>query len=151
MPTPVVRWLKDGENVEGENCEMSTGRGPTHWLVIRAIKATDAGKYSCIAENSKGTAWCAVNLSVHADSMFEIPVAYQQAPLFTAKPKSCRVASKSDCLLRCAVRGQPTPHLIWYKDGTRVNSASGRYLLDSRGHGIHTLKILNVNDSGFGF
>lgn len=54
------------------------------------------------------------------------------------------MASDTDCLLRCAVRGQPTPHVTWYKDGCRVNSASGRYLIDSKGHGIHTLKILGI-------
>ena len=145
MPTPSIRWLKDGDPIEGDNIEQSGGRGPTHWLVIRSIKSSDAGKYSCIAENAKGTAWCAVKLSVQSDSLFDIPEVFQQAPLFTAKPKSSRVASRTDCLLRCAVRGQPTPHVTWYKDGSRINSASGRYLLDSKGHGIHTLKVTDVN------
>ena len=76
MPTPSIRWLKDGVKIEpgsAENMEFSVGRGPTHWLIIRAVKQSDAGKYSCIAENSKGTAWCAVTLSVHSDSLLAIP------------------------------------------------------------------------------
>ena len=76
MPTPSIRWLKDGVKLEpdsAENMEFSVGRGPTHWLIIRSVKQSDAGKFSCIAENSKGTAWCAVNLSVHSDSLLEIP------------------------------------------------------------------------------
>jgi hypothetical protein len=85
MPAPAVRWLKDGEPIFGERFEVSVGRGPTHWLVVRSIRTSDAGKYSCIAENVKGVAWCAVALSVLKDGSDEIPIAYQQAPLFTAK------------------------------------------------------------------
>lgn len=80
--------------------EISTGRGPTHWLAIKDITMGDAGRYSCIAENSKGTAWCVVNVQVHDGTYDVVPREYQEAPLFTMKPKSSRVVKGSDCLIR---------------------------------------------------
>ena len=127
-----------------------SGKGPTHWLAVKNIQLSDAGKYSCIAENAKGTAWQAVNVQVHDGTYDIVPREYQEAPLFTMKPKSSRVSKGTDCLIRCTVRGIPIPRVMWFKDGNRLSSAENRYLIDTRGSGIHTLKILAVKDADHG-
>ena len=128
----------------------SDHKGPTHWLAVKNIQLQDAGKFSCIAENAKGTAWQAVNVQVHDGTYDIVPREYQEAPLFTMKPKSSRVSKGTDCLIRCTVRGIPIPRVMWFKDGNRLSSAENRYLIDSRGAGVHTLKILTVKDHDHG-
>ena len=145
MPMPSMRWLKDGRELNThDRFELSPAKGPTHWITVKNVRPEDSGKYSCIAENSKGTAWCAVNVKISPEGS-DIPQQIMSAPMFTAKPKSCRVAATTDCLLRCAVRGVPQPKVTWYKNGASIEGHSGKYLADSKEHGIHTLKILDVN------
>ena len=48
------------------------------------------------------------------------------------------------------MRGIPVPKVMWFKDGNRLSSSENRYLIDSKGNGIHILKICDVKDQDHG-
>ncbi|KAM4700843.1 roundabout homolog 2 isoform 10-T10 [Discoglossus pictus] len=58
-PMPVISWLKEGFNFMGRDTRLSIQDQGT--LIIKSLKTTDSGTYTCVATSSSGeTTWSAV-------------------------------------------------------------------------------------------
>ncbi|CAH3155128.1 unnamed protein product, partial [Pocillopora meandrina] len=88
VPTPEIRWTKDGLNISNNNI-----------LRIHQARLEDSGKYTCRANNSEGS----------KNSTFWIEVA---GTIIT--PPISRYVTEGDRVdLICIASGFPKPTLVW--------------------------------------
>jgi len=104
-PTPVVRWIKDGEflDLSSANKFQIVGSGN---LVISSVQKSDAGWYICSARNLAGT---------RETNPTEIKIT--EPPYFLRRPEDIVSVAGSDILLACQVGGDPAPDVQWTRQG----------------------------------
>lgn len=104
-PTPVVRWIKDGEflDLSSANKFQIVGTGN---LVISSVQKSDAGWYICSARNLAGT---------RETNPTEIKIT--EPPYFLRRPADIVSVAGSDIILACQVGGDPAPDVRWSRQG----------------------------------
>uniref|UniRef100_A0A914XD87 Ig-like domain-containing protein n=1 Tax=Plectus sambesii TaxID=2011161 RepID=A0A914XD87_9BILA len=111
-PKPAIKWLKDGKEIPrtSRSYDMRlTGEGEATLSIDCAIQKS-AGRFTCVAENTEGTATVDTLLYVLPHSTGKkVP----EAPSFTVELKDVGLPVGSAAELRCSVRGQPEPKLKW--------------------------------------
>ncbi|XP_068771088.1 hemicentin-2 [Struthio camelus] len=103
-PAPVVSWLWNDAPIVA---------GPRHQLLedgevlqVVAVEASDAGSYTCVAENPAGS----------AEKHFTLTV--QEPPRITgANPETVDGIVDGSVSLVCDVQSHPDADIVWYKDG----------------------------------
>ncbi|XP_067909915.1 cell adhesion molecule-related/down-regulated by oncogenes isoform X2 [Heterodontus francisci] len=107
VPTPRVRWQKDGMDVSGNE----------RWrffhsnLVVDQVGAMDAGSYLCIAENGMGEPVSA-NYAVTVHEPATIVKGLRELTLPVG----------STARLTCDCRGNPRPNITWYHNAATVKA-----------------------------
>ena len=67
----------------------------------------------------------------------------QQAPVFRQKFRHCEVAVGSEARFECRVDGHPSPDIIWFKNGKRMQEGE-RYSITKIGEDVHCLVVKKV-------
>ncbi|XP_037077321.1 roundabout homolog 3-like [Pollicipes pollicipes] len=70
---------------------------------IDGLRSSDAGQYSCEAENEAGRVSAAVTVEVQVAPSVDMP-------------RRAAVTLGSQVALKCQVRGQPAPRAVWWKE-----------------------------------
>ncbi|KAK7105822.1 hypothetical protein V1264_017154 [Littorina saxatilis] len=120
-PTPRIEWLKDGRPV------VSTAGG----VEVSSVGVEDAGNYSCVANNTQGSATASAVVTVF------------YGPVFTRRPDNVTVGVGQNVSVACQVTGYPPPVLQWITPQSvvlPVSSTSGNLTVDEAG----TLTISDV-------
>ncbi|XP_008936946.1 PREDICTED: hemicentin-1-like, partial [Merops nubicus] len=89
-------------------------------LEVKAVKFTDAGKYSCIASNEGGSTTASVFLTV------------QEPPKVVISPKNQTFTEGSEVSIRCSATGYPKPTVVWTHNDMFIVGSS-RYRLTPEG------------------
>ncbi|XP_047248527.1 contactin-1a isoform X2 [Girardinichthys multiradiatus] len=117
VPKPQIRWLKNGEPLNGKELRFSR------------LTSDDAGMYQCIAENRHGVIYANAELKV-----------FFGAPKFPNNPVKRVLAPKNGrVVIECRPKAAPKPTFTWSKD-TELLSNSSRMFIWEDG----SLEILNV-------
>ncbi|XP_052377806.1 obscurin-like protein 1 isoform X5 [Oncorhynchus keta] len=127
-----VRWLKDGELLNGDNIHISSV-GKMHTLTINPLKLSDSGGFVC---------------NINTDEMYFI-VQVKEMKVKFSRPLQNIVALKDSTLtLRCEVN-KPKGDVQWLKDGQEIKPgrqhtirAQGR----ERSITIHQLMLENAGE-----
>ncbi|XP_008585904.1 PREDICTED: hemicentin-2-like, partial [Galeopterus variegatus] len=137
QPPPDVSWLKDGG-------PLGQGMGP-HLrfyldggsLVLKGLRASDSGAYTCVAHNTAGE-----DARLHTVNVL-VPPTIEQA----ADSSGTLVSRPGELVsMACPTRGSPPIHVSWLKDGLPLPLSQRTHL-----HGSgRTLRISQVQlaDSG---
>ncbi|KAJ8975128.1 hypothetical protein NQ317_019398 [Molorchus minor] len=92
VPTPFLRWYKDGVPLEDSEKHKTLYDGKVAALEIENVDAKDSGLYSCIAKNKNGSAE-------------------------TGLPKKVSVVEGNPVTLRIETIGSQPFDVVWMKDG----------------------------------
>jgi len=105
-PDPDVHWIR--------NAIVIFSGKKASFLTFSRVSRTDAGRYTCKANNSAGTAENYATLVVH-----------YRPTIKEATASTARSWIGQTVALRCVSDGVPTPTLTWYKpDGSQINSVT---------------------------
>lgn len=132
-PEPQVRWKKNGEPI---NLQLTTGRvrvADGGNLVISDARATDAGRYVCVAENMVGRRESEpATVSVHVK------------PQLLRIPEDVTAIANQDVQFECKVSGDPAPTIIWLRQDGKMPIGRAQILNDK------SLRIEHVTPSDEG-
>uniref|UniRef100_A0A9J2P8G8 Ig-like domain-containing protein n=1 Tax=Ascaris lumbricoides TaxID=6252 RepID=A0A9J2P8G8_ASCLU len=134
-PEPVVKWLKDGQNVtQCPDYEIS-GNGVKHRLLIPNVQAPDSGRFTIQAMNAAGVKQSSCTLIVApaptpipgVKSIAESPAPPQtpvgpSAPLFLKELKHQPLKPGAQVVLEARVVGNPPPQVEWLKNGSPLKN-----------------------------
>ncbi|XP_032334547.1 hemicentin-2 isoform X3 [Camelus ferus] len=137
QPPPNVTWLKDGS-------PLGQGTGPHlrfsldgSSLVLKGLRASDSGAYTCVAQNAAGE-----DARLHTVNVL-VPPTIEQG----AEGTGTLMSRPGELVtMMCPVRGSPPIHMSWLKDGLPLPLSQRTHL-----HGSgRTLRISQVQlaDSG---
>ncbi|KAG8325284.1 hypothetical protein J6590_071538 [Homalodisca vitripennis] len=127
-PMPSIVWHRQGSPLlhnEGFS------------ITIERVDRHHSGLYQCTASNGVGPP---VTVDLQLDVL--------HSPEIEAERCRVQTAEGRNELLVCTVYGNPTPNMVWVRDGSILTS-SNRYSLDKNGN-RHTLSIINIQSSDFG-
>ncbi|XP_074858281.1 hemicentin-1 isoform X2 [Carettochelys insculpta] len=132
VPVPSIHWSKNGIRLlpKGDSYRiLSSGT-----IEITAAQLHHAGKYTCVARNTAGSAHRHVTLHV------------QELPAIRPQPGALDVILNNPILLPCEATGTPRPVIMWQKEGINVNTTGNSYTVLPSG----SLQIARtaVEDSG---
>ncbi|XP_014019368.1 obscurin-like protein 1 isoform X7 [Salmo salar] len=127
-----VRWLKDGELLNGDNIHISSA-GKMHTLTINPLKLSDSGGFVC---------------NINTDEMYFI-VQVKEMKVKFSRPLENIVALKDSTLtLRCEVN-KPKGDVQWLKDGQEIKP-SRQHTIRAQGRErsitIHQLMLDNAGE-----
>ncbi|EHA98366.1 Hemicentin-1, partial [Heterocephalus glaber] len=136
VPAPTVTWLKDRMPVESSAVHGVVSRGGH--LQLSRLQPTQAGTYTCVAENAQ------------AEARKDFMVAVLEAPRIRSSdvPREHSVLQGREVRLDCEAQGQPPPDVAWLKDGAPLHQAVGTHLRFYQDGSSLVLKGLQAGDSG---
>lgn len=144
-PSPALVWTKNGAPLLPDD---RTAIGLTR-IRIERVRVSDQGRYRCTVSNPVATLEAEAVLTV-------VPVprsntianasprasSSRRAPFFIRTPESVEVFSGSTVTLACQADGNPTPDIIWRKDGVEIP------LPDSSDSDSLTLRNIGTPEAG---
>ncbi|CAG9804563.1 unnamed protein product [Chironomus riparius] len=101
-PSPLHFWFKDNELLDDEADDT---------MIIEHLKATDSGKYRCLAKNKLGSAKIEYEISI-----------YQPSKILTINEES--TANEDSLILSCTSKGNPLPIIAWTLNGHILSTTS---------------------------
>uniref|UniRef100_A0A6P4FIV9 Muscle M-line assembly protein unc-89-like isoform X2 n=1 Tax=Drosophila rhopaloa TaxID=1041015 RepID=A0A6P4FIV9_DRORH len=122
-PQPMIKWLKDDQNVTYGNNIRNMNRDSLAVLEFTNAQAEDSGTYSIVAQNES----CKITTSAMLH-VYQPKVNTDVQPVFIRSLKETYHLNTNELILETAVRGQPTPEVQWFKDSIEIQSG-GRYQL----------------------
>uniref|UniRef100_A0A3Q4HTJ7 Hemicentin 1 n=1 Tax=Neolamprologus brichardi TaxID=32507 RepID=A0A3Q4HTJ7_NEOBR len=109
LPKPVIRWLRNGQELTGNEPGVSILEDGT-LLILASVSPMDNGEYVCTAANDAGSTERKYQLKVNVPPDFRDRETSGNLSVVLSQPTS----------LVCDVTGTPTPVITWYKDGAPV-------------------------------
>ncbi|CAK1542611.1 unnamed protein product [Leptosia nina] len=111
LPVPDIKWHYTGfDGCCQKDLLPDTGK---HSLTLKSVEVSDAGYYICSAHI--GDKWDSINYEVHVE---DIPKEFQP----TVEEIKVDDISSGDKVIRCTVKGNPEPNVIWTdKNGLSLN------------------------------
>ncbi|XP_034740740.1 obscurin-like protein 1 isoform X9 [Etheostoma cragini] len=110
-----VRWLKDGQLLNGDNIHISS-EGNTHKLTINPLQLSDSGEYVC---------------DVNTDEMYFSLLVKEMKVKFIRPLENAVSLEGSSLILRCEIN-KPKGDVQWLKDGQEISS-SRRHTIRAQG------------------
>uniref|UniRef100_A0A913I9R6 Ig-like domain-containing protein n=1 Tax=Strongyloides stercoralis TaxID=6248 RepID=A0A913I9R6_STRER len=135
-PCPVIKWLKDGQNVT--NCpDYELSQDGDHFrLLIKSAQFPDCGRFTVQAMNAAGIKQSTCMLIVAPAptpvpgatiSISNSPAPPQTpvgscAPIFLKEPQHQPLKIGNSAVIEARIVGNPQPQIYWYKDDKPLNN-----------------------------
>ncbi|XP_013179276.1 PREDICTED: peroxidasin [Papilio xuthus] len=129
-PTPHIAWFFNKERILLSDRITMRHNGS---MVIEKIQHTDAGLYTCEAENLNG--------HISAQAKLEVMV----APAFVVVPKDEVITIGETAEFRCTARGVPKPVITWYRN-TMALSENENIIISDDNQNLTIIQVSNDDD-----
>ncbi|XP_044017084.1 uncharacterized protein LOC122858328 isoform X2 [Aphidius gifuensis] len=146
VPTPLLQWFKDGEEITA---------GDIFALTTRTNDTTLLGYYSCKAVNCMGIASSLSKAHIITSKSMEISLGVRnfqtsltRAPMLSniLKKKNCIIG---DCIaLTCEINFLPESKLYWFNRQGRVSSSEKYQIMEEEGSFSVKITEIDANDEG---
>ncbi|XP_072539453.1 immunoglobulin-like and fibronectin type III domain-containing protein 1 [Salminus brasiliensis] len=73
---------------------------------------------------------------------------FQSAPKFTVPLKLHTAPTGYECYMSCAVRGNPRPHVTWYRNNVSINTDTNYYISNTCGVCSMLILVVGPNNTG---
>ncbi|PFX19584.1 Netrin receptor DCC [Stylophora pistillata] len=136
-PLPTLSWTKYGSHI-GNNPRISFSEDKNQFTITNA-KGEDSGAYRCVAINCLGNNTSGTTF-----------VNVQFAPEISKQTRNNIFVKGENVIFSCSVEGNPTPSVVWTKNGEDLDvTANSRLKLSSKNNDC-CLEIAEVHlsDSG---
>ncbi|TKS74334.1 Hemicentin-1 Fibulin-6 [Collichthys lucidus] len=137
LPKPVIRWLRNGQELTGNEPGVSILEDGT-LLILASVSPLDNGEYVCAAVNDAGSTERKYQLKVNVPPNFRD----------SETPENVSLVLSQSTSLVCDVVGSPTPVITWYKDGTPVVASNSIQILDM-GKTLRLLKAATADAGSY--
>ncbi|NXK97014.1 HMCN1 protein, partial [Formicarius rufipectus] len=136
VPPPVLTWYKDGTALSSTDRVLILPGGRV--LQVPRARPTDAGTYSCVAQNEAGQD----SIHYHVHVLFPPSMGGTEGDL----PQEVTVLAGRVATMDCLPSGSPSPSITWQKDGQLLPEDDKHMVLSSG----RNLQILNsqITDTG---
>ncbi|XP_069772736.1 hemicentin-1-like [Narcine bancroftii] len=136
-PKPTLKWLKDDQPLETLGKMHIKLSSDASSLGIKGVLASDAGRYSCVAQNPAGV----------ETKLFILKVLVPPNIIGTSSlPEILTAVPNAAVTLECRSTGVPPPQLSWLKDGLPL-PISSHTSLQSAGQILRIIRV-QVSDAG---
>ncbi|XP_029939526.1 hemicentin-1, partial [Salarias fasciatus] len=136
VPPPTLTWYKDGQLLTSNDKVLVLPGGRV--LQIPRAQAEDSGRYTCVAINEAGED------SIQYDVRVLLPPTIRGAD--SDLTDEVIVLINKTIQMDCHADGNPTPKIIWYKDGHPI-TPNGPYRIVSNGRVLQVLTS-QLSDTG---
>uniref|UniRef100_A0A8C8VLB6 Obscurin-like protein 1 n=1 Tax=Pelusios castaneus TaxID=367368 RepID=A0A8C8VLB6_9SAUR len=145
-PRPSIIWEKDKSPLKLLGRFHVQAEGDVYSLSISQVTPADSGQYVCKAKNAIGETYVAATLQVEVGELQPEGDPEDMLPSFLAKPLSLQVCRGEDVVFTCRVSGQPSPVLVWEKDGRKLSDLfeSSHFSVGKEPKDWHFLKIFST-------
>ncbi|VBB32471.1 unnamed protein product, partial [Acanthocheilonema viteae] len=109
-PKPIVTWFREGREVRSYKYIMID----QNKLTIQGVQDSDAGSYTCVAQNLAGRDLGIINLDVGS------------MPTIVPTPEIVRVNIERSVTLQCRAIGYPVPKITWNRNGVPIEKLTSR-------------------------
>lgn len=152
-PSPGLVWTKDGAPLMPD---ARTAIGLVR-IRIERVQLSDQGRYRCTVSNQVATLEAEALLTVIPSARSvpssrnnngpsqPSPTGNRRAPFFLQTPNSIEVLTGNTVELPCQADGNPTPSIVWRKDGQNMRPAGH---ITSMGNGSLIFRNVDLNDEG---
>ncbi|KAI1290019.1 Hemicentin-2 [Halotydeus destructor] len=133
-------WIKDGTSLTISTAKITDSQDMSI-LTIEKLTASDAGNYTCKAQNSAGQDSIMVELNV------------KQTPKWIKEPADTNAIIGEEIVVDCSASGSPVPTLVWYKlnEHGKQELHRGNQLrisqVNRRVEGLYECAVENGNDA----
>uniref|UniRef100_A0A3B4DPV3 Ig-like domain-containing protein n=1 Tax=Pygocentrus nattereri TaxID=42514 RepID=A0A3B4DPV3_PYGNA len=156
-PLPKISWMGKSVPLEqGEKYDITVSEDMLiHRLVVKDCMKVDNGIYAAVVGIKSCNAWLIVeadndpkNHGKKAAQKFTVNMPepktcnFDSAPTFTVPLKTHTSPEKYECYMSCAVKGNPIPHVTWYRNNISLNTNINYYITNTCG--VCSLLILSV-------
>uniref|UniRef100_A0A087Y9R8 non-specific serine/threonine protein kinase n=1 Tax=Poecilia formosa TaxID=48698 RepID=A0A087Y9R8_POEFO len=177
-PPITVTWRKNNVELRTNAFYTVQTKGETHTLLIKELRAHDAGSYCVTAANMAGTSSCKATLSIHpgentvmvsspvqSDEEYLSPqeekmecgdspslnkgISFSEPPSFQVPPCDQSVIEGQEVVIAAKIRGHPKPMVLWLKDKAVVK-AGGRFAVREIADGTCEMRISAAHRSDTG-
>ena len=133
-----IKWFHDGKPIDVSSDRLLLPNGSLFFLrVATTKKVSDEGTYWCVAINSVGS-----TRSVNAT----IQIAFIGDDFLISPEKVVKIVAGDELTLPCRPpRGNPTPQLVWLRNGISLQNSTRVYIFPS---GDLRLLSARAEDSG---
>jgi Immunoglobulin I-set domain len=136
-PFPDIKWFfNETELSNSERYEMTAEKHNVS-LIIKHVKPTDIGIYTCQAINPGGVATSRTNVIVQEPEETGI------APSFITPLKITVPEDKDKAMVTCQVHGVPKPKVKWYKEDVEIVPNENTQTLYDEETGKVVLEVYN--------
>ncbi|CAH1395285.1 unnamed protein product [Nezara viridula] len=145
-PAPQVRWEKDGVMIDEKNTDykVSYSEYGECSLRIEETFTEDSARFSCIANNSAGSAVTTAILSVVECWPEDVP----SPPVFITPLSPQTFHEGSEMNLRCLVSGVPLPTVQWYHGKLCIDNEQVYNITYNNGEALLKKEKITLNDDG---
>uniref|UniRef100_A0A672ZHI0 Immunoglobulin like and fibronectin type III domain containing 1, tandem duplicate 1 n=1 Tax=Sphaeramia orbicularis TaxID=375764 RepID=A0A672ZHI0_9TELE len=158
-PFEGLKWCgKSAPLTASEKFEISVSEDKLiHKLIVRDCMPLDAGIYAAVAGIKSCNAW----LIVEADKdpkgkkeKFTVklpdskPCDLQCPPKFIVPLKMHTAPQGYECYMSCAVKGDPTPHVTWFRNNISLNTNTNYFISNTCGVCSMLILMVGPKDTG---
>ncbi|CAG9531886.1 unnamed protein product [Cercopithifilaria johnstoni] len=109
-PKPKISWFRGGREIQSHRYITID----QNKLMIEGVQDSDAGSYTCIAQNLAGRDSGIINLDVGS------------MPTIVPTPEIVRVNIERSVTLQCRAIGYPLPKITWHRNGIPIEKLPAR-------------------------